>query len=406
MPTGQPSPATSRKICRAVCSARLSLRPTRSGRSARRRHVRAEVAQQLRLREEVLAHPVAGEGRLDPQDRVDDRLVGERGLAQRLLREADVRWQVEQRDPVEQVHEERQGGVPGDGGEEVVQLPVVAVRPAALLLDEGAERLDVALVEPARCELGDDLLEREAGLDHLVDLGADVEEVDRHRIGDRVDRRLEHHQPAPRTTAHAGDLEVLEQPHGLAEHGAAHAVAVQQLGLGADDLALGPALLGDVAEHPVGHDGRQLRAVGPAGSGALGCLRHGASGRAYRCGSRAPEPAGQAISAPGYRAVCAGWGTRPATSPPSSTSSGWRRICSGAGTPTTATGTPSTAARSPGRPSWLRRPPSTTCGSPTPSTATSSGPDGPTSLSCCGSTVTATVGRSRPATWSPSRTAR
>ena len=48
-------------------------------------------------------------------------------------------------------------------------------------------------------------------------------------------------QTAPRPLAHAGHTEVLDDAHGLAQHGSAHAVALDQVRFGAEDLADRPA---------------------------------------------------------------------------------------------------------------------------------------------------------------------
>jgi hypothetical protein len=60
---------------------------------------------------------------------------------------------------------------------------------------------------------------------------------------------------------------VLDQADRLAEHGTAHAVAVEQLGFGPQHLADRPPLLQDVIDDPVGDGGSQLaaRRAGTAG---------------------------------------------------------------------------------------------------------------------------------------------
>ena len=61
------------------------------------------------------------------------------------------------------------------------------------------------------------------------------------RVGHRTHRRLGDDQAAAGAAAGPGDLLVLHQAHRLAEHGPAHLVALEEIGLGPEHLAHRPA---------------------------------------------------------------------------------------------------------------------------------------------------------------------
>ena len=141
--------------------------------------------------------------------------------------------------------------------------------PLASAVDERAQVEQVGLVEAIGGEARDELLEREARLEHLVEPGVHAVEVQDGSVDDRVRGRLDHHEAAARSPPHGGDLLVLDEANRLAEHRPAHAVLLQELGLGAEHLADRPVL---------GHDvGQDLRRDGGSK------LRHRANGNPF-CG--------------------------------------------------------------------------------------------------------------------------
>ena len=81
-------------------------------------------------------------------------------------------------------------------------------------------------------------------------------QVDGGRLGHGVGARGHHEQAAPGAAAHACDVVVLQQPDRFSQQGPAHPFAVDQLGLGPDQIArlevLGHHGLGDVARHRLG----------------------------------------------------------------------------------------------------------------------------------------------------------
>src|SRR6266540_3687996 len=117
---------------------------------------------------EVLAHPPAGETTVAGDDRVDDAGVRVPRVRHRAGRQGAAVAEVEDRDPVEDVDEELERWVPGGGGEEDVQRPVVGEDACRLVTHELAEPQEVVLVEPSGSDVGDDLLEGEPRREHLV----------------------------------------------------------------------------------------------------------------------------------------------------------------------------------------------------------------------------------------------
>jgi hypothetical protein len=159
---------------------------------------------------------------------------------------------------VEQVDEELQGGVARRRGDEHVQHPVVSDLAAHLPLHQLAQPVQVRLTQSFGGEARRFLLQRLAGLEHVVEGCADVEQVDHHRLDHRLDRGDGDHQAPAGAAPHPRHLLVLEQPNGLAEHRSAHAVAFEQVGLGPEHLPLGPARVGDVGDDPGGDRRREL----------------------------------------------------------------------------------------------------------------------------------------------------
>ena len=77
-------------------------------------------------------------------------------------------------------------------------------------------------------------------------------------IDDRADGRLGDHEAAARAAPRPGHLLVLHQAHGLTEHGPADLVALEKVGLGAEDLAHRPAEGHHVFDDEVRHLGCPL----------------------------------------------------------------------------------------------------------------------------------------------------
>ena len=101
-------------------------------------------------------------------------------------------------------------------------------------------------------------VDRAAHLVQPVGVHAHVLEVGDDGGDDAVELRLADDEPATRAAAHLGDAVVLEDPHGLAEGGPAHGVAVEEVGLGPDSGADGPALGRDLVADAIRGPLRQL----------------------------------------------------------------------------------------------------------------------------------------------------
>ena len=163
--------------------------------------------------------------------------------------------EVEEGDPVEDVDEELEGGVAGDGGQAGVQGAVVA----HLGLLQRAQTGGVFLGQPFGGQLGCDHLQDDARFEDLVEAGVGPVQVQHRGVDDGVHRRLGDDQPAAGPPSHGGHLLVLDQAHRLAEDGPAHPVALDQLGLRAQHLAHRPAPVDHVGEDAPRHGGRQRR---------------------------------------------------------------------------------------------------------------------------------------------------
>ena len=135
--------------------------------------------------------------------------------------------EVEEGDPVEDVDEELECRVAGEGGEAGVQGAMVSHPRRLQRTQLGA----ACFGQPFGGQLGCDDLEDDARLEDLGQTGVGSMQVQHRGVDDGVDRRLRHDQPAPRAPPHEGDLLVLDEPHRLPEDGPADAVALDQLGL-------------------------------------------------------------------------------------------------------------------------------------------------------------------------------
>lgn len=144
---------------------------------------------------------------------------------------------------------------------------------ARLGIHQSAQAQEVGLVDAIGGERSHELLQREAGLEHLVEPRVDAVEVQHRGVDDRVDGRLDHDEPATGSAPHRRDLLVLHESHGLAEHGAAHAVTIEELRLGAEHFADRPALGHDVGEDLRRDGGGELRHRQTVSPGAPAALR-------------------------------------------------------------------------------------------------------------------------------------
>ncbi len=233
---------------------------------------RAPAPEERGLRFEVGPHAPARGGLVAGEDRVGDARVSVGRLTERRDGERLRVVEVEQRDPVEDVDEQFEHGIPGHRRQEHVQRPVIVDLPLRLRVDEGAQSEEIRFVETSRRQAGDDLFERDSGLEHLVEAGADAMAVEHGCVDDRVDGRLADDEAPARSPAHAGDLLVLDQPYRFAEDGPAHPVPFQELGFGAEDLADRPVPGHDIGEDLGGYHGRELR------SGLVGQRHPGEAG--------------------------------------------------------------------------------------------------------------------------------
>ncbi len=144
----------------------------------------------------------------------------------------------------------------------------------------------VVVVEPLDGEPRCQVFEHDASLDDLVEPSVDAVEVEHHRLGNRLDRRLGDDEAATRASARTRDLLVLDQPDGLAEHRAAHAVALEQLSLAPEHLAHRPSKGHDVLDDLVGNArgalaiGASARAQGRRNAARAGLGRHRGQGTA------------------------------------------------------------------------------------------------------------------------------
>ena len=179
------------------------------------------------------------------------------------------------RDPGEDVDEQLERRIAGDRGQLEME-PAEIRRPAALLFrDQRTQAGDTRLGQAAGRELHDRLLDREPGLEELVETDLGEGEVHHDRVDHRRDRRGGDHETTTGATTRPRDTCVLDEPHGLPEHVAADAVALDQLALGTEHLSFGPTELDDLGDHTVGDPRREpgfaaLRAHGSRGFAAEG----------------------------------------------------------------------------------------------------------------------------------------
>lgn len=211
---------------------------------------RASAPQERGLGLEMPAHAVRGERRISRDDGARDRRMGSGGLRPDRAQALPVR-RVHRRDPVEDLDEELQSGIAARRRDQGVERARVSVD-VRLAIDEGTEPRAVLLAEACRGERARQLLEQDARLEHLVQPGVDPVEVEDDRVDHRAHRRLRDHEPPARPPAGPCDLLVLEEADRLAEHGPAHPVALEQLGLRAQHLADRPAERHDVLDDAVG----------------------------------------------------------------------------------------------------------------------------------------------------------
>ena len=162
-----------------------------------------------------------------------------------------------------------------------MQRARVAAGQRPRLLRETPQRGQVLLVGPLGGQLQAELLQHDAGLEHLVETGVHPVQVQHHGVDHGVHRRLGDHQAAAGPAPGPGHLLVLDQADRLAEDGPADLVALEQVGLRPEDLADRPAQRHDVLDDLIGH----LR-------GALG-LRVGARTRHV-----APRPSASSSGKP------------------------------------------------------------------------------------------------------------
>ena len=134
----------------------------------------------------------------------------------------------------------------------------VAPRLERSLLGETPERRQVRLVGPLRRQLAGELLQDDPRLEDLVQRGVDPVQVEHHRVADGTDRRLGDHQAPAGAATGTRHLLVFHEAHGLPEDGAAHVVALEEIGLGPEHLAHRPAQGHDVLDDEVRHLGRPL----------------------------------------------------------------------------------------------------------------------------------------------------
>ena len=119
---------------------------------------------------------------------------------------------------VEHLDEQAERGVPGELREQDVELARVG-HLARLLAGYGlTQEDDGALVDVGHGEVGHDLLEGYAGLEHLVEACVHGVQVEHGGIDDCVDRRLGDDEAATGTRPRAGHLLMLDEADRLAEH--------------------------------------------------------------------------------------------------------------------------------------------------------------------------------------------
>jgi len=161
----------------------------------------------------------------------------------------------------DRLDEQGEGGVAGDVHDVGLERAELR-RPHDAAGGDGVDALDEGGSVVAGAALGGQAdgggEERAADLEHLADRHADVGEPQAHGADHRAAVGLAHDEPPAGTTPHAGRPGVLDEAHGLPQHRAAHAEALEQVGLGAQHRPDRPALGHDLVLDATGHDAGQL----------------------------------------------------------------------------------------------------------------------------------------------------
>ena len=161
--------------------------------------------------------------------------------------------------PVEDVDEQLEPGIAADLGHQHVQPTGIATRARLALLStkrRSTARSSSSVRSDASWQASSSRMMRASKISSRR--GVDPVEVEHDGIAHRSDRRLGDDQAAAGAATGARHLLVLHQAHGLAEHGAADLVALEQVGLRPEHLAHRPAQRHDVLDDAIGHLGRPL----------------------------------------------------------------------------------------------------------------------------------------------------
>jgi hypothetical protein len=127
----------------------------------------------------------------------------------------------------------------------------------------GSQPVDAGFVDPLRSNGGRQRLEDQPCVEQVGQAGAPVLEIDDDGAGGGTCVRLADQQSAARSAAHPGDLVVLHQADGLAQHRSAYAITLLQRVLRTQRFADGPAAADDVRLDAAGD--RRSQCVRPAG---------------------------------------------------------------------------------------------------------------------------------------------
>ncbi len=125
-------------------------------------------------------------------------------------------------------------------------------------LEKAPQLGQIVLIRPLGRQLAREILQDDPGLEDLVETGVHPVQIEHHRVDDRPDGRLGDDEAASGSPPGARHLLMLHEAHRLTEHGPAHLVALEQIRLGAEDLADRPAQSHDVLDDEVRHLGRPL----------------------------------------------------------------------------------------------------------------------------------------------------
>ena len=116
----------------------------------------------------------------------------------------------------------------------------------------------IVLIRPLGRELAREIFQDDPCLEDLIETSVHPVQVEHDRVDDRPDGRLGDDEAAAGSPPRACHLLMLQEAHRLTEHGPAHLVALEQIRLGAQDLADRPAQSHDVLDDEVRHLGRPL----------------------------------------------------------------------------------------------------------------------------------------------------